>query len=309
MVQPSQRVQAAATAGRRAVSVGIFSNIALAVIKTVAGIFGQSQALIADGLESAFDSVSSILIWGALKYAERPPDKEHPYGHGKMETMASLGGALFLIIAGGIITVTNFNILYRYYTGQIEEMPVPKLYTLIVLGVVILVKEGLYQYISRRAKVVKSRSMETDAGHHRFDAITSLAAFIGISIALIGGNKWAAADNWAALFACVVIIFNGCRLFKNSLSDSLDRQEPEEFIEEIRDISLAVPDVKSVEKLRLRRSGLSRIADLHVRVDGDLSIREGHDISHRVVDTLLAREALNLTEVTVHIEPEPDKEF
>ncbi|MFV0336823.1 MAG: cation diffusion facilitator family transporter [Chthoniobacterales bacterium] len=306
MAELSQRIQEAATAGRRAVSFGIFANVSLAFIKTLTGIFGQSQALIADGLESALDAVSSILIWGALKYAERPADKEHPYGHGKMETLASLGGSLFLLLAGGIITVTNLNILFRYYTGQVEEMPVPKLYTLVILGGIILVKEGLFQYISRRAKKIQSRSMEADAHHHRFDAITSLAAFIGISIALIGGSKWAVADNWAALFACALIVFNGFRLFKNSLSDALDRQEPEELVEEIRQRSLAVSGVRSVEKVRLRRSGLSRIADLHVRVDGDLRIREGHEISHRVVDTLLAKENLKLSEVTVHIEPEPE---
>jgi len=297
-------LRASARLGRQAILAGILANAVLAMIKIAAGFFGRSQALIADGLESALDVISSSLIWGALKYAERPPDREHPYGHGKMESLAAIAGAVILVFAGASVAAMSIAELIRIRTGQIAEPEVPAAYTLVVLILVIVVKEGMFRFISKRGRAIESQAMETDAWHNRSDALTSGAAFLGISAALIGGPAWAEADKWAALFSCMIIAFNGIRMLRASMRDALDTQGSEALVAEILRQSCEVDGVESAEKVRVRRSGLTRIADLHVRVNGQLTVQQGHDISHRVMEHL-QDSGLNLSDVTVHIEPEP----
>jgi cation diffusion facilitator family transporter len=282
----------------------MIASAVLALIKITAGIIGRSQALIADGIESILDVISSILIWGALKYAERPPDEDHPYGHGKMETMAAISGALLLIGAGLLVAWLSASELIALAAGTIEHPEVPAPFTLMVLLAVIVTKEVMFRIILRRGHGIHSAAMETDAWHHRSDALTSLAAFLGIGIALWGGPGFAAADNWAALFSCGVIVFNGIRMLKTNLGDALDRQAPAALVHSILARCCEVKGVESAEKARVRRSGLTYIVDLHVRVKGSMTVEEGHEISHKVVEHLKDSD-LNLSDVTVHIEPEP----
>ena len=284
--------------GRQVLVAGVVLNTLLALLKVGAGLMGNSSALIADGLESTLDVLSSAMIWGALKYAERPPDSDHPYGHGKMESLAGAGGAVLLLVAGILVALGS---LREIVAGSLNR-PAPAAYTLIVLVIVVAVKEGLFRLASRRGREVGSTAVQSDAWHHRSDALTSVAALIGISIALVGGPAWVSADNWAALFSCGIIAFNGFLMLKRSLGELLDEQAPEEVIEGIMAAARAVEGVDNVEKCRVRKSGLSFIADLHVRVPGDVSVTDGHLVAHRVKDALMAAD-LHILDVTVHIEP------
>lgn len=284
--------------GRQVLVVGVLVNAGLAILKLVAGWLGHSDALIADGLESGLDVLSSAMIWGALKYAERPPDYDHPYGHGKMESLAGVGGAMLLLLAGVLVAA---NSVREILTGA-PDRPLPAAWTLAVLILIVLTKEGMFQLASRRGREVASSAVEADAWHHRSDALTSLAAVIGITLAVLGGRAWVSADDWAALFSCVIIAYNGARMFKASLGELLDEQAPDATIEEIMAAARAVEGVDNVEKCRVRKSGLSLLADIHVRVGGEVSVTAGHVIAHRVKDTLLAG-GHHLLDVTIHIEP------
>lgn len=290
--------------GRQAILVGILLNVLLAGVKIAAGVLGSSQALIADGIESGLDVISSLMIWGALKYSERPPDSDHPYGHGKIESLAGVAGSMILVGAGGLVAFISMHSLWNLHTGVTTVSEVPAGFTLIVLVLVIATKELLFRFLSGRGNEISSSSMKTDAWHHRSDAITSLAAFLGISIAIIGGPAFASADRWAALFSCVIIVFNGIGMLRSSIGEVIDEQASAELIEQILTKACSVPGVSSAEKCRVRKSGLTRIADLHIRVDGEISVRQGHEIAHLVVHSLLKSD-LNLSDVTVHIEPEP----
>ncbi len=193
---------------------------------------GRSQALIADGIESSLDVLSSCMLWGAIRYAERPPDHDHPYGHGKMESLAAVIGSLSLMIAGGALGSHSLRKIFFLQPTDTSES-VPAGFTLIVLGATIAIKEGLFRWIDFRSTAIESNALQTDAWHHRSDALTSLSAAVGISIALIGGSAWAQADDWAALFSCGVIIFNGLSMLRGSIGEVLDAQASPEMVKEI----------------------------------------------------------------------------
>ena len=294
-------VQARAAAGRSVIATGVLLNLLLSAAKIAGGLIGRSNALIADGIESLLDLFSSLLIWGALKYAAKPPDEDHPYGHGKAESLASLIGAFVLAIAGALIAHNSIFQLIAAAHGNPVHLPSP--WTLLILIGVIAIKETLYQFMARRARRIGSNALLADAWHHRSDAVTSIAAFIGISISLLGGHGYEVADDWAALFACVVIFYSSYNMLKLSLGDMMDARVSPDAEETVMDITCAVPGVISAEKCRIRKSGLSYIADLHIRVSGEISVREGHDISHTVKDRLM-ESGLPLEDVTVHVEPE-----
>jgi len=294
-------IQARAAAGRSVIATGVILNLLLSAAKIAGGLIGRSNALIADGIESLLDLFSSLLIWGALKYAAKPPDEDHPYGHGKAESLASLIGAFVLAIAGALIAHNSIFQLIAAAHGNPVHLPSP--WTLLILIGVIAIKETLYQFMARRARRIGSNALLADAWHHRSDAVTSIAAFIGISISLLGGHGYEVADDWAALFACVVIFYSSYNMLKLSLGDMMDARVSPDAEETVMDITCAVPGVISAEKCRIRKSGLSYIADLHIRVSGEISVREGHDISHTVKDRLMAS-GLPLEDVTVHVEPE-----
>ena len=219
-------VQARAAAGRSVIAAGVILNLLLSAAKIAGGLIGRSNALIADGIESLLDLFSSLLIWGALKYAAKPPDEDHPYGHGKAESLASLIGAFVLAIAGALIAHNSVFQLVASAHGAPVHLPSP--WTLLILIGVIAIKEALYQFMARRARRIGSNALLADAWHHRSDAITSITAFIGISISLLGGRGYEVADDWAALFACVVIFYSSYNMLKLSLGDMMDaRVSPE----------------------------------------------------------------------------------
>lgn len=284
--------------GERVTLMGICINVVLAAVKIGGGLLGQSHALIADGVESMLDVFGSSLVLGSLRYASRPPDSKHPYGHGKAEPLAALVTASALVLVAVAIAVQS-----------IRQIPVPRIlpapFTLIILIAVVIVKEGLGRFLLREGRDIHSRAVETDAWHHRSDAFTSAAAVIGISLALWNGPAWAAADDWAALFACAIIGYNGVHLFRGALDDVMDAAQPPIVETRIRQIALNVSGVRGTHNLRVRRSGMLLLVDLDVIVEGEISVRRGHEIAHAVKEALLASD-LRILNVLVHVEPDEE---
>jgi len=271
------------------------SNFILAVIKAVAGIFGNSFALIADAIESTTDILASFLVLFGLKYAHKPADKNHPYGHGKAEPLITFMVVGFLFISATVIayeSIRNINTPHE----------APKSWTLIVLAAIIIWKEISFRIVIKKSKETNSSSLKADAWHHRSDAITSVAAFLGISIALYLGKGFETADDWAALFAAGFIIYNGYLIFRPALGEIMDEQLYDELIEEIRRISLKVDGIIGTEKCFIRKAGMKFHVDLHAIVDAEISVKHGHDLSHQLKDKLRL-EIPNLEHILIHIEP------
>ena len=275
---------------------GIGLNTLLAVVKLAGGIFGHTYALIADAAESILDILSSALVWAGFRVAARPPDADHPYGHGKAEPLAGLSVAVFVFLMAGWLAVHAVREIMIPHRG-------PEWWTLVLLAAVILAKVAFSRRMGRAGAEVGSTALNIEALHHWSDALTSGAAFVGISIALWGGPGWETADDWAALFACVIIAVNGFSMFRRAIGDVMDAAAPANFEHEVRILALAVPGVQALDKVRVRKSGLSYLVDIQVRVDGNLSVRAGHDIAHAVKDALLASTVHAISDVTVHIEP------
>lgn len=275
---------------------GIALNALLAAVKLAGGIFGNTYALVADAAESMLDILSSLLVWAGFRVAARPPDANHPYGHGKAEPLAGLTVALFIFGMAGWVA---FHAVYEIITPHES----PAWWTLLVLAGVIVAKTWFSRRMSMAGEEVGSTALDIEAMHHWSDAMTSGAAFVGISIALGGGEGWESADDWAALFACVIIAFNGFKMLTKALGDVMDAAVSQNFENEVRALALAVPGVRALDKVRMRKSGLSHLVDIQVRVDGDLTVRAGHDIAHAVKDALVASRSHAISDVTVHIEP------
>lgn len=291
----SQAASSNLQSGARVALLGMAINIALAVVKIAAGILGNSYALIADGIESTLDIGGSAVIWGGLKFAARPPDETHPYGHGKAEPIAAAVVAVGVIAAALGLAIESVREIFTPH-----HVPAP--WTLAVLIAIVVVKELLYRSVIRIGRDVESTAVQTDAWHHRSDALTSIMAFIGISIALIGGEGWEPADDWAALLACGLIAFNGYRLLSPALHEIMDTAPRGDLNEKIRAAAAHVPGVIEIEKSLVRKMGLHFYVDLHLGVDGDISVTQGHDIAHDVKTAIRATEP-RIADVLVHVEP------
>jgi cation diffusion facilitator family transporter len=273
----------------------ILGNVFLALVKGAAGFFGNSYALIADAIESTTDIFSSVLVLFGLKYASKPADANHPYGHGRAETLVTFVVVIFLVISATIIAHESIQHIFTPH-----DLPEP--YTLIILGVIIVWKEFSYRLVIKKSKETHSTALKADAWHHRSDAITSIAAFIGISVAIFLGKGYEAADDIAALLASGIIIYNSYLIFRPALGEIMDEHLYDELIAEIRIVSEKVPGVKGTEKCFVRKTGMKYHVDLHIMVNGDASVREGHDIAHLLKDTLRT-EIPQLGHVLIHVEP------
>jgi cation diffusion facilitator family transporter len=274
----------------------IAGNAGLALIKGLAGIFGNSYALIADAIESTTDIFSSFLVLFGLKYASRPADKNHPYGHGRAEPLITFLVVGFLITSATIIAYESIiNI------GTPHELP--KSWTLIVLGAIIIWKEISFRIVAKKGKETNSSSLKADAWHHRSDAITSIAAFIGISIALYFGEGYETADDWAALFASGLIFFNSYLIFRPALGEIMDEHLYDDLIDDVRKVALTVDGVEDTEKCFIRKAGMQYHVELHATVDANISVKKGHEIAHKLKDTL-REEIPQLGHVLIHIEPD-----
>lgn len=274
----------------------ILSNTLLAVIKALAGFFGNSWALIADAIESTTDIFSSVLVLLGLKYAQKPADENHPYGHGKIEPLITFIVVAFLVTSA---TVIAYQSILNIQSPGVAPSP----WTLIILGAIILWKEISYQIVIRKSRQTHSSSLKADAWHHRSDAITSVMAFIGISIATIFGEGYESADDWAALFAAGFILYNSYLIFRPALGEIMDEHTYDDLIEEIRKEAVRVPGIRGTEKCYIRKSGMRYHVDLHAIVDGGISVHAGHEIAHALKDHLL-QTITNLGNVLIHIEPD-----
>lgn len=280
----------------RATYFSIVGNTCLAVAKYLAGYFGNSYALIADAIESTADILASFLVLFGLRYASKPADANHPYGHGRVEPLITFIVAGFLIVSATVIAVES---IHKIQTPH----ALPKPFTLIVLGVIIVWKEISYRIVIRKSKETNSSSLKADAWHHRSDAITSIAALLGISIALLLGPGYEAADDWAALFASGFIVYNSYLIFRPALGEIMDEHFYDDLVLRIREVAVTVPGVVGTEKCFIRKAGMRFHVDLHATVNAQISVSEGHAIAHRLKDTLRA-EIPELGHVLIHVEPD-----
>jgi cation diffusion facilitator family transporter len=274
---------------------GLLINAVLVLVKLIAGIVGHANALVADAVESSADIFSSLIVWMGLSIAARPADEDHPYGHGKAEPLAAAVVSLMLLGAA-----VGISILAIREIRTPHHLPSP--FTLFVAAGVIIVKEILYRRVSRVGKDVGSTAVTADAWHHRADAVSSLAAFIGISIALIGGRGWEAADDWAALVAAILVAVNGVRTLRPAISGLMDEAPDTAVKVRAMEAACSVDGVRKVENLKLRRSGLGFYVDLHVQADPVITLEDAHEIAARVKYAIL--DAIpNAVNVLVHMEP------
>lgn len=279
----------------RVTFIGMAANALLAAAKLTAGILGNSYALIADAVESLADVFSSVIVWRGVVLAAEPPDENHPYGHGKAEPIAAAIVATILLIAALGISVQAIREMFSPHHG-------PARFTLFVLLGTVLIKETLFRVVVREGTEIDSAVVRNDAWHHRSDAITSLAAAIGISIALIGGPGFESADSIAAVIAGIIIAYNGWRLLRPALDELMDTAPSASFNAEIKKIASAVEGVHAVEKCIIRKMGFHYFVDMHLEVDSQMTVQRAHHIAHRVKDEI-RRQQPGVHDVLVHIEP------
>ena len=273
----------------------ILGNTLLAVAKGITGIFGNSYALIADAIESTTDVFSSLLVLLGIRYANKPADANHPYGHGKAEPLITFAIVGFLVVSATII-------FYESIAHIRTPHEAPESYTLIVLGIIIIIKEVFYRIVFKKSDQLNSTVLKADAWHHRSDAITSLMAFIGISIALFMGEGYETADDWAALFASGFILYNAYLIMRPALGEVMDEHMYDDLIEDIRRVAEEIPGVEETEKCFVRKMGMTYHVDLHIGVVGSISVEKGHDIAHQAKNKLLM-EIPEIADVLIHIEP------
>jgi len=291
--------------GIRAAQLGVVVNATLAAVKLVAGIVGNTYALVADAVESAADIFGSLIVWGGLQISAQPPDSDHPFGHGKAEPLAGAVVAIMLIAAGVGIAFAS---LPGIRTPHEEPAP----WTLAVLVGVILVKWGMSRRVKAVSTQIDSTAVRVDAYHHLSDAVTSGAAFVGISIALIGervwgGTHWASADDWAALLAAAVVTFNGANFLVAAMHELMDRAPGAALLDSVRGVAAAVPGVLAVEKLSARKTGLVHRVVIHVQADPKMTLEAAHQLGHRVQRAITAADP-RVASVLVHMEPYQSQE-
>jgi cation diffusion facilitator family transporter len=285
----------------RTTFLGIIVNLFLAGGKMTAGVLGKSHALMADAVESLADIFSSLIVWRGVVVAAMPADEDHPYGHGKAEPIASAVVATMLLIAAAGIAIKSVQEI-------LSPQETPAAYTLLVLVGVVLIKEGLYRFVISEGEATQNMAVKTDAWHHRSDAITSIAAFIGISIALIGGKGYEPADDVAALVASGLIAFNGWRLLKPALNELMDTSPDPLVVAEIRSVAEKVEGVDCVEKCFVRKMGYQLFVDMHIHVDGNITVENAHQIAHNVKDVIKEKIPV-VSDVLIHIEPSIHKKI
>jgi cation diffusion facilitator family transporter len=291
-------VKALLAKAKKTALVSLLTNILMASVKGAAGILGHSDALIADAIESCADIFSSLLVLIGIQYASKPADEDHPYGHGKAEPLVTFAVVGFLLVSATIIAVESV----RHLTEKQEQ---PAFFTLYVLAAIILIKELSYQYVYRKGQQTNSSSLKADAWHHRSDALSSLIAFLGILSTFVLGKGFEKADDWAALLASFFIVYNAYRIFRPALGEIMDEHTHHDLIDQIHLSAAEVPGVVGIEKCWARKNGMTYVVDLHLELDGNLSVTEGHAISHALKDHLMLAFPY-LTDILIHIEPAPN---
>ena len=284
--------------GIRSAQAGLLVNAGLAVVKLIAGVLGNSYALVADAIESAADVFSSLIVWGGLRLSARSADESYPFGYGKAEALAGAVVALLMLGAAVLVAIQAAREIVTPH-----HAPAP--FTLVVLVVVVLVKELLFRRVREVGEEVESTAVQADAWHHRSDAITSAAAFVGIAVALAGGPGWEEADDWAALVAAGIIFANGVRVLRPAVADLMDRAPDERVVDRIAAAARSIDDVRLVEQLKVRKHGLAYYVDIHVQADPAMSLHDAHVLSGRVKSAIRAAVPA-VAGALVHMEPFED---
>jgi cation diffusion facilitator family transporter len=274
---------------------GLLANLCLVLLKLVTGLIGNSYALVADAIESSTDVFSSLIVWRGLQITGKPPDEEYRYGYGKAESIATAIVGLMLIASAFSIAIMAIREIITPHKG-------PEPFTLIVLGLVILMKEFLFRRVLAVGEAAGSTAVLADAWHHRSDALVSAAAFIGITIAIWGGKGWESADDWAAMAAAGIMAANGIRMMRAAVDDLMDRMPEADLVERIARAAQGTDGVLAIEKLRVRKLGTRYFVDVHVQADPTLSLRDAHVLSGKVKGTVRANVPA-VDEVLVHMEP------
>ncbi|MCG6968013.1 MAG: cation diffusion facilitator family transporter [Chromatiaceae bacterium] len=283
---------------RRVTVVSAVVNLALSLAQVLIGLAANSAALVADGIHSASDLLSDILVWFASRHASMAPDQDHPYGHGRFETAATLGlGILLILVALGIV----WNGLERLLD---MDRPVPGQLAVFVAAIGIVAKESLYWYTIAVARRLRSDMLRANAWHHRSDAISSIVVLIGVGGAVIGYGYM---DALAAIVVGALVAKIGWDLGWGALTELVDTALEQEQVGEAKRVIMAIDGVRSVHMLRTRRHGAEASADVHVQVAPRLSVSEGHMISQAVEDRMIEKVGA-ITDVTVHIDPEDDED-
>jgi cation diffusion facilitator family transporter len=274
---------------------GLVVNAGLGVTKLVAGLVGNSFALVADAVNSLGDMFTSAVVVWALRIARKPPDAEHPYGHTRAEAIVGSNAALLVAISA---LVVGWQALRRIHLDH----PVPPVWTLWIAGANVVIKEALYRYKAAVGRRTGSMALMANAWDHRSDALCSLAVLVGMAVVRWGGQRLIWADEAAALVVVAAIVWSTALLYRRSVHELMDAQADDELLRAVEAAAVGVPEVHRVETLRLRKSGLEYFADMHIEVDPDLTVAEGHAIGHHVKDRILDRFD-NVRDVLIHLEP------
>jgi cation diffusion facilitator family transporter len=279
----------------KTIILSIVSSFILAVIKGISGFLGNSDALIADAIESSSDVLASLLVLFGMYYSHKPADEDHPYGHGKAEALTTFGVVGFLLISATLIAYNGIQNLYL-------EQNQPASFTIYILIGIIIWKEFSFRYVMNKGKKINSLSLQADAWHHRADAISSLIALFGIGISLILGSEYSKADDWAAIVSAIFIVYNAFRIFRPALGEILDEHTHHELIEKIIAFENKVEGVHRIEKCLVRKTGTFYLVDIHLEVDGNNTVSEGHKIAHEFKDYVMIN-IPDIYDILIHIEP------
>ena len=278
----------------------MFVNMALFAFKLVAGIVGRSGAMVADAIHSASDFATDIVVLAFVRISAKPRDDDHKWGHGKYETLASLIIGVALFAVGADILIESAEKIVAVVQGEV--LPRPGVIAIIAAAVSIVAKEALYQYTVRVGRQTDSPSVVANAWHHRSDALSSIGALLGIGAAYFLGEKWRIADPIAAIVVAALIIKVAIELCHNALAELLERSLSKEVEEEILAIISSTPNVYKPHNLRTRRIGSNIAIEVHIRVDGSMSVDASHEIS-RQIERALRNRFGEQTAVAIHIEP------
>lgn len=270
-------------------------NVFLTLVMWITGVLGNSSALVANAIESTNDVIASIAVFLGLKYAQKPADDDHPYGHGRIEPVITFIVVLIMIVSAGIIAhnaINNFN----------KPRTSPKIWTLAIVSFFLIWKEVAFRIVLRKSKELKSTALRAEAWHHRSDAITDLSALVGIGLALLLGEKYVFLDDVAALVAACVIAYNAFKIFRPAWGEIMDEQTHDSFIDLILEDSKLIPEIHRIEKCHIRKVGIYLFIDMHLELDGEMTVRKGHEIAHQFKDILMSKYA-EIGDVLIHIEP------
>lgn len=287
----------------RVTLIGSIVNLILTAIKIIAGVVGKSGAMIADGIHSLSDLASDIVVLIFVPIAGKAKDKDHQYGHGKFETLATLVVSLILMVVAIRLVASSAKSIISALSGNI--LPKPGYIALAAAIISIVSKEILYQYTALVARRTDSSVCKANAWHHRSDALSSIGSLLGIGGAVILGNKWTILDPVAAVIIGLMILFVAIKMAKAPIEELMEKSLDEETEKEITDIILATEGVQNMHNLKTRRNGQSKIIDCHIRVKRTISIVEAHDIATNVEKNLKQKFG-NETQTSIHIEPEKE---